>query len=61
MVPARFYDPDLVLLKIDAESAEYWDTPGTNVVYLFGMLKTLVTGKPPESITEHETLKLGNA
>ena len=59
--PQGLDDPDLVLLKIDAESAEYWDTPGTNVVYLFGMLKTLVTGKPPESITEHETLKLGNA
>lgn len=57
--PQGLEDPDLVLLKVEAESAEYWDTPGTNVVYLFGMLKTLVTGKPPESTTEHETLKLG--
>ena len=59
--PQGLADPDLVLLKIEAESAEYWDTPGTNVVYLFGMLKTLMTGKPPESVTEHEMLKLGSS
>lgn len=37
--------PDLVLLKVQSEGAEYWDSPSSKVVTLFSMVKGAVTGK----------------
>ncbi|RYB02060.1 pyridoxamine 5'-phosphate oxidase family protein [Lichenibacterium ramalinae] len=39
-------DDNVVLIRVEAESAEYWDTPTSAVVYAFGYLKALATGKP---------------
>ncbi len=39
-------DSNVVLIRVEAESAEYWDTPTSAVVYAFGYLKALATGKP---------------
>jgi general stress protein 26 len=38
-------DPDLVLLRVRADRAEYWDVSSSTMVQLFGMVKALVTGK----------------
>lgn len=38
-------DPELVLIKIDPLSAEYWDSSSSKMVVLFNMAKALVTGK----------------
>ena len=38
-------DPHLALLRVDAESAEYWDSPSSKVVQLFGIVKALATGQ----------------
>ena len=37
---------DIVLLHVDAESAEYWNTPGGRVSTLFSFVKAKVTGQP---------------
>jgi general stress protein 26 len=39
----------LVLIKVNAESAEYWDSPGGKALALFGAIKAAVTGKPPKA------------
>ena len=39
-------DPDLGMLQVTVEKAEYWDTPGSTVVHLVGFVKATVTGKP---------------
>lgn len=39
-------DPNIALLKVNIESAEFWDSPSSNVVQLFGMAKAIVTGQP---------------
>lgn len=39
-------DDNVVLIRVDAEHAEYWDTPNSVVVVAFGYLKALATGKP---------------
>lgn len=39
-------DPDVGLLRVDAESAEYWDTPGGRVASLISFVKAKVTGEP---------------
>lgn len=37
---------DIVLIKVEADSAEYWDTPGGRVASLVSFAKAKVTGKP---------------
>ncbi len=39
-------DPDLRLLTVDVTRAEYWDTPSSAVVYAYGYVKAVLTGKP---------------
>lgn len=39
-------DDNVVLIRVEAEHAEYWDAPSSAVVYAFGYLKAVVTGKP---------------
>lgn len=42
-------DPNVVAIRVHAEAAEYWDTPTSAVVYAFGYLKALTTGKPSKA------------
>ena len=39
-------DDNVVLIRVEAERAEYWDTPTSALVYAFGYVKAVVTGKP---------------
>ena len=39
-------DPNVVLIRVEADHAEYWDNPTSAVVYAFGYLKAVTTGKP---------------
>ncbi|HYC05216.1 MAG TPA: pyridoxamine 5'-phosphate oxidase family protein [Azospirillaceae bacterium] len=40
-------DPDLAVVDIEIEAAEYWDAPSSAMVHLYGYVKAAVTGKPP--------------
>ena len=46
-------DPRLVLLCIEVEAAEYWDSPSSKMVKLFGLAKLAVTGTPPDNLGEN--------
>lgn len=39
-------DENVVLIRVEAERAEYWDTPTGVMTYAFGYLKALTTGEP---------------
>lgn len=41
-------DPEVALLKVDVEEAEYWDAPSSKMVKLAGVAKSLVTGQQPQ-------------
>ena len=43
--PQGLDEPDLALLKVSAEKAEYWDSPSSKVVRLVGFVKAVVTGE----------------
>jgi general stress protein 26 len=43
--PGGLDDPELALLRIDVEHAEYWDPPSGIVVQLAGFLKAIATGE----------------
>ena len=40
------HDPDLALLRVDAESAEYWTAPGGRAASLLSYVKAKATGSP---------------
>jgi general stress protein 26 len=44
--PQGLDDPEVALLKVSVDKAEYWDSPSSRVVRLVGFAKALVTGKP---------------
>jgi general stress protein 26 len=46
--PEGLDDPDLGLLCVDVEKAEYWDSPSSKVVQLLGFAKAIATGKTYE-------------
>ena len=43
--PKGLDDPQLALLRIAVERAEYWDSPNSKLVQLAGFIKAVVTGK----------------
>ncbi|WP_448202707.1 pyridoxamine 5'-phosphate oxidase family protein [Azospirillum sp. sgz302134] len=40
-------DPEVALLKITVDQAEYWDSPSSAMVYAYGYVKAKITGEPP--------------
>lgn len=57
--PKGLEDPNLGLLCVDAERAEYWDAPSGKLVQLFGFAKSLLTGTSyAEEGTEHNKVNL---
>jgi general stress protein 26 len=50
-------DPSVVLIKVDAHTAEYWDSPGGRVASLISLVKAKVTGEPYKG-TERDTVEL---
>lgn len=38
-------DPNLALLRVEVDSAEYWDAPSSTFVKLAGMVKATLTGQ----------------
>lgn len=40
-------DPDLALLTVEVDAAEYWDSPSSTMVHLYGYAKAALTGRSP--------------
>jgi len=45
--PKGVDDPEIAILKVSVEQAEYWDAPSSTMVHLFGYVKAVTTGKSP--------------
>ena len=57
--PEGLEDPDLVLIRVRVDSAEYWDSPSSTVLHLVGFTKAIMTGEqyqPDQS--EHDRLEI---
>ena len=52
-------DPDVLLVKVHAEQAEYWDSPGSKVTTVLTYAKSKLTGDRPD-VGEHGRLDLPN-
>jgi general stress protein 26 len=51
--PHGVEDPTLVLLRVDVVAAEYWDSPSSKMVQLYGMAKLALTGKTSKTLGEN--------
>ena len=40
-------DPDIALLKVDVQQAEYWDAPSSTMLHAYGYVKAVVSGESP--------------
>ena len=56
--PGGATDPNLALLVIKLQHAEYWDVDESKMVQLFKMAKAAVTGQPPTDMGEHKEMNL---
>ena len=54
-LPGGPENPDAVLLRVDVEQAEYWDTPGGKVASLISFAKTKLTGETYDA--DHGTVR----
>lgn len=52
-------DPNLRVLEVAMESAEYWDTRASKAVQLLKMAAAAATGKRPVDIGEHADVPVG--
>ncbi len=53
-------DPNLTLIAVTVQSAEYWDGP-SHVSYLLHLLKAVATGNPPEVSGQHGRVEAGSS
>ena len=51
-------DPNLALLVVKLQHAEYWDVEESKMVQMFKMAKAAVTGNPPTGLGEHKEMNL---
>lgn len=51
-------EPDLALLRVRVEQAEYWDGPSSTIAQAFSFVSALVTGKEAD-FGENKKLNLG--
>ncbi len=49
-------DPSVVLLRIEGDSAEYWDSPGGRLATAFSFVKAKASGRP--LVSENEKVEL---
>jgi general stress protein 26 len=55
--PKGAADPQIALLQVEIDQAEYWDAPSSTMVYLTGYAKAALTGKSPHP-GENEKLRV---
>jgi len=55
--PKGIDDPEIAILKVHVDQAEYWDAPSSTMVHLFGYVKAVATGKSPHP-GENEKVKV---
>lgn len=56
--PKGVDDPELALIRVDVDQAEYWDGSSKTMMLLYGLPKAKLTGKPPTELGENRKVNL---
>ena len=51
-------DPQVALIRVHPEKGEFWDSPSSTVVHLYGYVKARLTGTSPDELTEVKKVDL---
>lgn len=51
-------DPDVALLRVQIQQAEYWDVKDNKLTQLLKMARAAVTGHPPKDMGDHGTVRM---
>lgn len=51
-------DPQIALVRVHPQSGEYWDSPSSAVVHLYGYVKASLTGEPPRELSDTRKVEL---
>ena len=55
--PKGLDEPELALLKVTVDKAEYWDAPSSTVAHIVGFVKAATTGKPAH-VGDHDKITM---
>lgn len=55
--PDGLDDPQLSLLKIEVEGAEYWDSPSSTIAHVKGFIQTKISGEQ-QQVGEHAKVEI---
>ncbi len=56
--PDGLETPGLALIRVEADTAEYWEGPTSTVAWVAGNLRAAVTGDPGSDPIHHDTVDL---
>ena len=56
--PDGLETPGMTLIRVEAQSAEYWEGPTSTVAFAAGVLRAAVTGDPDRDPIRNETVEL---
>jgi general stress protein 26 len=51
-------EPGIALIRVHPERGEYWDSPSSTIVHLYGYVKARLAGAPPTEVTEQKKVDL---
>jgi general stress protein 26 len=51
-------DPNIALIKVGIEEAEYWDAPSGRMVVFYAYAKAIMTGQRPGVVGDHERVSM---
>ena len=51
-------DPEVALIRVHPQEGEYWDSPSSTLIHLYGYVKATVTGEPPTELTDQKKVNL---
>jgi general stress protein 26 len=57
-MPEGAESPQVVLIEVMPDHAEYWDSSSSKIVHLFSAAKALATGRPPSDVGEHREVPM---
>ena len=49
-------DPEIALIRVEVQSAEFWDAPSSAWVYAIGYAKARLTGEAPRDVGENKVV-----
>jgi len=51
-------DPQLALIRVHPEHGEFWDSPSSTVIHLYGYVKAVATGSSPDELGDNRKVDL---